>query len=106
MPYRFGDLVIFTSIDPLFAEVLVPPDGGSPPGGPPPGPPGPIQITINPEIGRNQLRLYLQVALTQLGGPLTAEELRPRSVAEIEALEKHLTGALERLRAQRDRFSS
>jgi hypothetical protein len=50
------------------------------------------------------LRAILQLALMQLGGPVSEEELRARSVADLDAMEDRLTRALEEVRATRARF--
>jgi hypothetical protein len=106
MAFKIGNLVLIPAVDlPDFDIFSSDPDGGLPPGGVPPSPPpGPNEFTLDPFRDLARIRLYLQVALTHLGGPLTAEELQPRSITEIEELEGHLATALEQVRAMRDRF--
>jgi len=113
MAYRIGDLVILTSpnIPGLGSFISEDPDGGLPPGGlppepppSPPPPPGPDEITLDPELDLAQIRLYLQVALAHLGGPLTAEEMQPRSIEDIDELETKLANALAHVQSLRARF--
>jgi hypothetical protein len=111
MAFKIRDLMI-TVLPPgiQFGGLVAEPcDGGSEvPPGPPPGPdPGPdvggVQF-INPEV-LVELRVFLQLALTQLGGPLAQAELRPQTLREVDLLEKSLVGALEEVRALRTRFA-
>jgi hypothetical protein len=73
------------------------------PPGPPPDPPGPDQVWLS-RIDAASLRMLLQVALIELGGPMRADEMRPRTMEELDILEKKLTTALEEIRALRDRY--
>jgi len=105
MPFKIRDLIITLlpqTIDPdIFAE---PCDGGTevPPG--PPPPPGPDEISTLHRPDILELRMQLQIALTLLGGPVTATEMRPRSIKELDALEQRLKMAMEEINLMRSKF--
>jgi hypothetical protein len=108
MPFKIRDLVIHLlpsdlRLPGLGAEC----DAGSevPPGAPPaPDPPGPDAQFLDPRE-LVELRVMLQIALAQLGGPVSEGELRPQAIEDLDEIEKRLTGALEDVRSQRARFS-
>jgi hypothetical protein len=110
MPYRIGNLLVTIVPRGFPIELLEPDDGGLPPGGlppqppEPPPPPGPDQFTLDPRFDILEMRYLLQLALAQLGGPLTAEEVRPRMVGDLDELEGRLTEALEEVQVLRERF--
>lgn len=93
------DLGIFA--EPCDAGSEVPP---GPPPSPPPPPPGPDEIFKRPDMDVTELRALFQIALTKLGGPLSAEEMRPRTLEDVDVLEKNLTNALEEVRELRAKF--
>jgi len=105
MPFKIRDLIITVlpqTIDPdIFAG---PCDAGTevPPG--PPPPPGPDEITSLHRPDILELRMQLQIALALLGGPVTAEEMRPRSIKELDALEQRLKMAMEEIGLLRSKF--
>lgn len=108
MPFLIRNLMITVlpkGFDPsIFGEC----DAGSevPPGAPPsppPPPPGP-DTGIFGRYTEVELRAVLQIALAELGGPLSREELSPRSVKELDQLEKQLNEALQQVRKMRKEF--
>jgi len=111
MPFKIRDLVI-TLLPPGLrlpgGGAAEPCDGGSenPPGPPPdpPGPEGPDSRFLDPR-DLFELRVMLQLALAQLGGPVSEGELRPQAIQDLDEIEKRLTGALEDVRNQRARFN-
>jgi hypothetical protein len=68
-----------------------------------PRPPGPGAFA-NSELSPVELRMVLQLALIQLGGAIRADELRPRSIDELNSLEERLTQALEEVRNLRQKM--
>jgi hypothetical protein len=108
MPYQFGRLRITVVSDAQYLDPFGPvadepgpqpqPDGG------PTGPTGPQTSLLAPVLDTDELRGLLHLALLQLGGPLRQEELRPRSVEELDTLERELADALREVRDQRARF--
>ncbi len=97
MAFRIGKVLISFVPDFLIPDFMESPDGGLPPGGVPPSPPGPDTIQTNP-ADAIELRLLLHTALARLGGPLSAEEMRPRSIDDINQLEASLEEALGEVR--------
>lgn len=112
MPFKIRDLMITVLPSDLDLDVFgsSPCDAGSsaPPGvpdpPPPPPPPGPDQVTLGSRADILELRLILQLALAELGGPLSPDQMRPRSLADIDELENKLSGALEEVRALRAQY--
>lgn len=118
MPYVIGNLIVTVlpeTFDPnLFGSIVGsepgtpdPPSPPQPPPEPPPGepggpPPGPDSVFGLPHT---ELRLLLQFALTQLGGPLTLEDVRPRSFKDLDELEEKLSMAISEVREMRTRFT-
>jgi hypothetical protein len=109
MPFLIRNLMISVlpkDFDPsIFGECdagsEIPP--GAPPPPPPPPPPGP-DSGIFGSFSELELRALLQIALAQLGGPLSQEELRPRSLKELKSLEDQLHEALQQVRKMREEF--
>lgn len=86
----------------------------SPPGGtPPPTGSGARRFDVrgfggaqgDPSQENLEMRMLLQNALVRLGGPLSSDEMQPRSLADLDLLEGSLTDALEEVRALRARFT-
>ena len=108
MPFKIRDLMITVIPDTLDPEIFSPGpcDAGSEvPPGPPPRP-QPNVATLATGAHVDELRMVLQYALAQLGGPLSVDEMRIRSIAEVNELESRLSSALEEVRALRDRFTT
>ena len=106
MQFQVRDLMITLIPKELDPGIFSAPcDAGSEvPPGPPPPPPGPDEIFKGPQMDVAELRAILQIALTKLGGPLSAEEMRPRTLEDVDVLEKNLTNALEEVRELRAKF--
>ena len=111
MPFQYRDLLITmlpqgTDFGRLFGSSMECDGGSENPPGPPPPPPGPDSGVRNIMIDPVEMRALLQLALTQLGGPVSANELQPRSAADLQQLEERLQAALTQVRATRARFGS
>jgi hypothetical protein len=100
MNFNLRDLLITLfpyRLDHLAADS--PCDGGS---APPPG--APDVAGIYNELTNVETRLLLQLALNQLGGAVTAEEIQPRTAAQLGDLEARLGQAQEEVRNLRQRM--
>lgn len=109
MAFKIRDLMITVLPDTLDLDILDvlspgPCDAGSssPPGGT--GPPGPGAFSFGQLVDTDELRILLQILLVQLGGPLSAEQMRARSLSDLDQLEEKLTTALEDVREMRSRY--
>src|SRR5690349_680963 len=103
MPFKIKDLMITVlpphiEGDEIVSEPGFPPDGGG-------GGGGPNSVFSDPRFSIDDLRMTLQLALIQVGGPLRAEEMQPRSIADLDSLEAKLSDALQEVRDLRAKFS-
>jgi hypothetical protein len=102
MNFQLRDLLITLfpyGLDHLAADS--PCDGGS---APPPG--APDVAGIFNELSNVEMRLILQLALNQLGGAVTEDEIRPRTAAELGDLEDRLGRAQEEVRNLRKKMGA
>jgi hypothetical protein len=93
MNFQLRDLLITLypgSLEHIAAE---PCDGGS---APPPG--APDVLGLENELTNVEMRLILQLALTQLGGAVSASEIQPRTLQDLTSLEGRLGQALDEVR--------
>jgi hypothetical protein len=99
MKFELRDLLITLLPSSLTHFAAGPCDAGS---GRPPG--APDVVSIENELTNVEIRLILQLALTQLGGAVAADEIRPRTLPELTALEGRLNQALEEVRDLRKKM--
>ncbi|MGB8965487.1 MAG: hypothetical protein WCB99_07590 [Candidatus Cybelea sp.] len=100
MDFQLRDLLITlfpASLD-HFADAS-PCDGGS---APPPG--APDVAGIYNELTNVEMRMILQLALTQLGGAVTLAEIQPRTVQDLSNLEDRLGKAQQAVRDLRQKM--
>lgn len=100
MDFQLRDLLI--TLFPASLEHISaagPCDGGS---APPPG--APDVVGIWNELSNVEMRMLLQLALTQLGGPVSAAELQPRTVGDLNDLEDRLGRAQQAVHELRQKM--
>ncbi len=100
MDFQLRDLLItlFPASLEHFSDAS-PCDGGS---APPPG--APDVAGIYNELSNVEMRMILQMALTQLGGTVTQAELQPRTVQDLSNLEDRLGKAQQEVRNLRQKM--
>jgi hypothetical protein len=98
--FQLRDLLV--TIFPTSLEHLSdagPCDGGS---APPPG--APDVVGIWNQLTNVETRMLLQLALNQLGGAITADEIQPRTVQDLKSLEGRLGQAQQEVRNLRQKM--